>query len=80
MLTAVSGAAIGTGFMFLMTSCGAALVFCMKKSWLQKGERLFLSLTAGVMLAASVWSLLIPAMEYAEGMGRLSFVPAVVGF
>ena len=61
MLTAVSGAAIGTGFMFLMTSCGAALVFCMKKSWLQKGERLFLSLTAGVMLAASVWSLLLPA-------------------
>lgn len=65
---------------FIGTVLGAGCVFFMKKSipsGLQKGLNGF---AAGVMVAASIWSLLIPAMEQSEGMGKLSFVPAAVGF
>lgn len=65
---------------FLGTSLGAACVFFMKKTLSDMVQRSLTGFAAGVMVAASVWSLLIPAMEQSEGMGRLSFVPAVVGF
>ena len=71
---------IGLLLPFLGTSLGAGCVYFMKKGM---GDRLQRSLTgfaAGVMVAASVWSLLIPAMDYASGMGKLSFLPAVIGF
>ena len=65
---------------FLGTTLGAACVFLLKRGLNPLVQRGLTGFAAGVMTAASVWSLLIPAMDYAEGMGRLSFVPAVVGF
>ena len=67
---------------FLGTSLGAALVLFMKKALNQNIQRVLTGFASGVMIAASVWSLLIPAMNQAEsnGMGKLSFLPAVVGF
>ena len=61
---------------FLGTSLGAACVFFMKKTLSDTVQR---ALT-GVRVAASVWSLLIPAIEQSVGMGKFAFVPAVVGF
>ena len=65
---------------FIGTSAGAACVFFMKKDLNQWVQRCLTGFAAGVMVAASVWSLLIPAIEQASGMGRLSFAPAVIGF
>ena len=67
---------------FLGTSLGAALVLFMKKALNQNIQRALTGFASGVMIAACVWSLLIPAMNQAEsnGMGKLSFLPAVVGF
>ena len=65
---------------FVGTSAGAACVFFMKKDLRQWMQRCLTGFAAGVMVAASVWSLLIPAIEQSEGMGKLSFMPAVLGF
>lgn len=65
---------------FLGTACGAACVFFMKKSINALLQRALTGFAAGVMVAASIWSLLIPAMEQAEAMGKLSFIPAAAGF
>ena len=65
---------------FLGTSLGAACVFFMKKSLSDAVQRSLTGFAAGVMVAASVWSLLIPAIEQAADMGKLSFVPAFTGF
>ena len=65
---------------FIGTSAGAACVFFMKKDLNQWVQRCLTGFAAGVMVAASVWSLLIPAIEQSEGMGKLSFIPAAVGF
>ena len=65
---------------FLGTSLGAACVFFMKKTLSDTVQRALTGFAAGVMVAASVWSLLIPAMEQSAEMGKLSFVPAAVGF
>lgn len=65
---------------FLGTSAGAACVFFMKKNMSEQLSRILTGVAAGVMVAASVWSLLIPAMEQSDGMGRLAFIPAVTGF
>ena len=65
---------------FLGTSLGAACVFFMKKNLSDRMQRLLTGFAAGVMVAASIWSLLIPAIEQSESMGVWSFVPAAVGF
>ena len=65
---------------FVGTSAGAACVFFMKKDLNQWVQRCLTGFAAGVMVAASVWSLLIPAIEQAGGMGKLSFIPAAAGF
>lgn len=65
---------------FLGTASGAACVLFMKENLNMSLQRALTGFAAGVMVAASVWSLLIPAMERSEGMGRWSFVPAVSGF
>ena len=65
---------------FLGTSFGAACVFFMKNDMSERLSRIRTGFAAGVMVAASIWSLLIPAMEQSEGMGKLAFVPAVAGF
>lgn len=80
MYTAVGYAAFGTGFTFLMTVSGAALVFLFRKEIGEKIQRVFLGFAAGVMMAASVWSLLLPAIDGAAEMGNFAFVPAAAGF
>ncbi len=71
---------VGILIPFVGTTAGAACVFFMKNT-LQAGIRRALSgFAAGVMVAASVWSLLIPAIEQSSDMGRLTFIPAVTGF
>lgn len=65
---------------FAGTVLGSACVFFMRKSLKDAIQRALTGFAAGVMVAASVWSLLIPAMEQASNMGKWSFVPAVVGF
>ena len=66
MQEALTWAAAGTGFTFLMTTLGAAAVFLFRKRDSVTMQRLFLGFAAGVMIAASVWSFLIPAIEAAE--------------
>ena len=65
---------------FIGTTLGAAFVFFMKKQLGQSVQRALTGFAAGVMTAASVWSLLIPAIEQSDLMGIFAFVPAVVGF
>ncbi len=65
---------------FLGTSLGAACVFFMKRDLSRDVQRALTGFAAGVMTAASIWSLIIPAMEMSESMGKLAFLPAVVGF
>ena len=65
---------------FLGTTLGAACVFFLKKEMNKSLQRGLAGFAAGVMVAASVWSLLIPALEQCEEMGKLSFIPAVIGF
>ena len=65
---------------FLGTSLGAGCVFFLKNSLRDSIQRALTGFAAGVMVAASVWSLLIPAMEQAADLGRLAFFPAAVGF
>ena len=65
---------------FLGTTLGASCVFFMKKSLGDLVQRALAGFAAGVMVAASIWSLLIPAIEQSEDMGKLSFLPAFIGF
>lgn len=64
---------------FAGTSLGAMCVFFLKKELNGRLQNTLLGFASGVMVAASVWSLLIPAMEMSENMGRLAFLPALVG-
>ena len=65
---------------FLGTSLGAGCVFFLKNSLRDSVQRALTGFAAGVMVAASIWSLLIPAMEQAADLGRLAFFPAAAGF
>ena len=65
---------------FLGTVLGAACVFFMKKQMSETLQKILSGFAAGVMVAASVWSLLIPSLEQSKMLGELSFVPAVIGF
>ena len=65
---------------FLGTALGSALVFFMKRELNNTVQKMLSGFAAGVMVAASVWSLLILSMEMASDMGKLAFIPAVVGF
>ena len=80
MKDALIWAAGGTGFTFLMTALGAAVVFFFRGGINPKIQRIFLGFAAGVMIAASVWSLLIPAIEEAEQKGQIGWIPAAGGF
>lgn len=70
----------GLAIPFIGTSAGAACVFFMKKKLGLPVQRALTGFAAGVMVAASVWSLLIPALDQSESMGKLSFIPAAAGF
>ena len=76
----MSDAFYGILIPFLGTSLGAGCVFFLKKSLSDSIQRALTGFAAGVMVAASVWSLLIPAMDQSVSMGRLAFFPAAVGF
>ena len=65
---------------FLGTSLGAACVFFLKNELNPKIQKALLGFASGVMVAASVWSLLIPAMDMSEEMGKFAFIPAAAGF
>lgn len=70
----------GIGIPFLGTVLGAACVFFMKGSLRPKVQRGMMAFAAGVMVAASVWSLLLPSIESSGDCGKLAFVPPVAGF
>ena len=79
-MQAVAWAAAGTGFTFFMTALGSAMVFFFRKRVTAGAQRIFLGFAAGVMVAASVWSLLIPAIEEAQNWGMPGWLPAAGGF
>ena len=75
-------AVIAQGVMlpFLGTSLGAAMVFFLRKQVPAKLQKALTGFAAGVMVAASFWGLLQPALEESSGLGSLAFVPAAIGF
>ena len=73
-------ALVGTSFTWLMTAVGAAMVFFTSNNISKFGAHIMLGFAAGVMLAASFWSLLAPALALSEPLGNLSWMPAAVGF
>ena len=79
MVQALSWAALGTGFTFLMTTMGAAVVFFFAEEPRPQFQRAMLGFAAGVMTAASVWSLLLPAIEQAADFGVPGWLPAAAG-
>ncbi len=72
--------ALGLLIPFAGTTLGSAMVFCMRREMNKKLEKMLLGFAAGVMIAASVWSLLIPAIDMAEEQGKIAWIPAAVGF
>ena len=79
MTQAILWAAGGTGFTAFMTALGAAMVFLFRRSASPSLHRVMLGFAAGVMIAASMWSLLIPAIEEAQAMGMAGWLPAAGG-
>ena len=71
---------IGILIPFLGTMLGSACVFFMRQKMDGRVQKILLGFASGVMIAASVWSLLIPAIDMSENLGKLSFMPAAVGF
>ena len=65
---------------FIGTTLGSACVFFMKGQMKPLIQKILLGFASGVMVAASVWSLLIPSMEMSENMGKYAFIPAAAGF
>lgn len=65
---------------FIGTVLGSSCVLFMRRAMNIMIQRALTGFAAGVMVAASVWSLLIPSMDYSESMGRMAFIPAAVGF
>lgn len=79
MQQAIIWAAAGTGFTFLMTTLGAAMVFFFTGEPRPRFQKAMLGFAAGVMVAASVWSLLLPAIDQAAASGIPSWLPAAGG-
>ena len=71
---------IGLLLPLIGTTLGAACVFFLKNEIRPLVQKALLGFASGVMVAASVWSLLIPAIDMSENMGKFAFVPAAVGF
>ncbi len=69
---------LGIFFIFLMTTLGSAVVFLFKKEVSNKCNSLFFGFASGLMIAASIWSLIIPSIEGASNYGNWAFVPAAV--
>ncbi len=71
---------IGLLIPFIGTTLGAGMVFLMKNELDKMLEKVLLGFASGVMIAASVWSLLIPSIDMAESQGRIAWLPAAIGF
>lgn len=71
---------LGICLIFLATGLGSGIVFFFKKELNGKLNTLFLGFASGVMIAASIWSLLVPSIEQASNYGSYSFIPAAIGF
>jgi len=65
---------------FIGTVLGSAMVFLMKNKMNKKVEKILLGFASGVMIAASVWSLIIPSIEMSEEQGKIGWIPASIGF
>ncbi|MGI6221069.1 MAG: ZIP family metal transporter [Coriobacteriales bacterium] len=78
-MDAIAGAAQGTAFTFLMTAAGSAVVFLVRNRTGGTFKRLCLGFAGGVMIAAAVWSLLIPAIDQASAQGGIGWAPAAGG-
>ena len=76
----ITNVALGTGFTTLMTALGAGSVFLVSKKPSPNFNRITMGLAAGVMIAASVWSLLIPSMERAQELGNSPILSTAGGF
>ena len=76
----IAWAALGTGITFLMTALGSATVLLIRGRTTPSLQRIFLGFAAGVMVAASVFSLLLPAIEEAQASGIPGWLPAAGGF
>lgn len=76
----MNGIIIGLLLPFLGTTLGAACVFLMRKAMAARLQKLLTGFAAGIMVAASVWSLLIPSIDMTGGEGFMSILPAIVGF
>lgn len=72
--------ALGLLIPFLGTVLGSGCVYFMKHRLSRNVQRALTGFASGVMVAASIWSLIVPAMEMSQGMGRLAFLPSVIGF
>ncbi len=72
--------ALGLLIPFAGTTLGSAMVFWMRREMNRKLEKMLLGFASGVMIAASVWSLLIPAIDMAQEQGKIAWLPAAVGF
>lgn len=72
--------ALGILIPFLGTTVGSMMVFFMKNNLSKRVEKILLGFASGVMIAASIWSLLIPSINMAEEQGKIAWIPAVVGF
>ena len=70
----------GLSIPFLGTTLGAAMVFLMKNKINSKIEKVLLGFASGVMIAASIWSLLIPSIDMSKEQGKIAWLPASVGF
>lgn len=79
-MNSVAWLVFGLAFPFFMTTLGAALVFFFRGTINENVQRVLLGFASGVMIAASVWSLLIPAIEQAEERGQVGWIPAAGGF
>lgn len=71
---------LGIMIPFVGTTLGAACVFCMRNGMKPLLQKSLLGFASGVMVAAGIWSLLIPAIDLSEPMGKLAFIPAATGF
>lgn len=71
---------IGLTIPFLGTLLGSAMVFFMKNKMNKKLEKILLGFAAGVMMASSIWSMIIPSIEMSESQGKIGWIPASIGF
>ena len=71
---------IGLSIPFLGTTLGSAMVFFMKDTINKKIEKLLLGFASGVMIAAAIWSLIVPSIDMAQEQGKIAWFPAAIGF